>query len=265
MGFRGVLGHEFVGQTETGQRVVAEINNSCGTCPTCLAGMGHHCPRRTVLGILNHDGAMADIVMVPSRNIHAIPDHVDDHEAIFIEPLAAAFRISEQLPISVGARVAVLGDGKLGILCAKVMNLSGAKVDLIGKHSQKLVLAGDSVQTHLVDQVDRLAKSFDIVIDATGSPTGLATAMTLVRPLGTIILKTTVAGEYLTNLAPIVIDEIHIIGSRCGPFPRAIEALSRHEIDVLPLIECELPLEEVDEAFRLAGTKGKRKVLLRVK
>ncbi len=265
MGFRGILGHEFVGTTDSGRRVVAEINNACRTCPTCLNGSVHHCPHRSVLGILNHDGAMADIVMVPSVNLHEIPASIDDRQAVFIEPLAAAFRIAEQVPTSRGDRVAVLGDGKLGLLCAWVLRLTGASIHLVGKHPMKLAMAGAAIEPILLDQCMSDAKSFDVVVDATGSPTGFSTALGLVKPQGTVVLKTTVAGDYFTNLAPVVIDELKVIGSRCGPFPKAIEALVNRQVDVLPLIEAEYPLEEAEEAFRRASTRGARKVLLRIR
>jgi threonine dehydrogenase-like Zn-dependent dehydrogenase len=264
MGFRGVLGHEFVGETETGQRLTAEINNACLTCATCQAGRPGHCPHRTVLGILNHDGAMAEHVCVPRSNLHPIPDELDDREAVFIEPLAAAFRITEQVELGPDTRLAVVGDGKLGILCAQVCRLSGAQVWLIGKHPEKLALAGDDVEKQVLDGADTMSRSFDVVVDCTGSPTGLPTALGLVRPCGTVVLKTTIAAPYSINLAPIVIDEVRIIGSRCGPFPKAISALREKRINVLPLIGGEFALDDAEAAFKAAGAKGARKVLLRV-
>lgn len=264
MGFQGILGHEFVGETSEGLRVTAEINNSCHACPTCQHGQAQHCPSRTVLGILRHDGAMADYVAVPGRNLHRVPDQIDDRRAIFIEPLAAAFRFIEQVEAGPGTRVAVVGDGKLGQLCARVAILSGASVTLVGKHPEKLALAGDEVATCLLDAIGPLGHPFDVVVDATGSPSGLPTALALVRPCGTVVLKTTVAGNHDLSLAPVVIDEVRIIGSRCGPFPRAIEALARGEVDVLPLIEAEFPLDDAEAAFLAAAGAGARKVILRV-
>ena len=264
MGFRGVLGHEFVGETVDGRRVTAEINNACHRCPTCRAGRPNHCPDRTVLGILNHDGAMADLVTVPARNLHAIPDAIDDRTAVFIEPLAAAFRITEQIPLGPGARVAVLGDGKLGTLCAWVARLTGAETHLIGKHPDKLALAGEGISTHALEAASGLAKSFDVVADCTGSRTGLPTALGLVRPCGTLVLKTTVAGDYNADLAPVVIDEVRVVGSRCGPFPKAIEALAGGSIDVRPLIGAIYPLDDAEAAFRAASERGARKILLNV-
>jgi threonine dehydrogenase-like Zn-dependent dehydrogenase len=264
MGYRGVLGHEFVGQTESGQRVTAEINHACHACPTCLAGQPGHCPNRTVLGILNHDGAMADFVCVPERNLHAVPEALEDREAVFIEPLAAAFRITEQVELGPDTRLAVLGDGKLGLLCTWVARLSAAEVHLVGKHPEKLAWAGAGVVTHQLDELATLTRRFDLVVDATGSPSGLPTALRLVRPRGTVVLKTTVAGPFTTDLAPIVIDEIRVIGSRCGPFPKAIAALVDRLVDVHPLIAAEFPLDDAEEAFRAAGRKGVGKVLIRV-
>ncbi len=264
MGFRGVLGHEFVAAAPDGRRVTAEINNSCHHCPTCLAGRPQHCPQRTVLGIFKHDGAMADRVAVPARNLHDIPDSIDDHQAVFIEPLAAAFRITQQIDLQAGQTVAVLGDGKLGTLCAWVAQRTGANVHLIGKHPAKLAMAGPGISTHTLDEAGPLGHSFDVVADCTGSKSGLGTALSLVRPCGTVILKTTVAGEYTADLAPIVIDEIRLIGSRCGPFPEAIAALATGRIDVRPLLGAVYSLDEAEDAFRAAATKGARKIIMTV-
>jgi threonine dehydrogenase-like Zn-dependent dehydrogenase len=264
MGFRGLLGHEFIGLTEAGQRVTAEINNSCHACPTCLAGRANHCPNRTVLGILGHDGAMADLVCVPERNLHAIPDTLEDREAVFVEPLAAAFRIPEQVEIGPGVSVTIVGDGKLGLLCAWVARSLGAEVTLVGKHEDKLRLAGDSIQPILLEAIGLAARNQDLVVDCTGSSSGFETALKLVRPCGTVILKTTVAGPHALSLAPIVIDEVRVLGSRCGPFPKAIAALENRAIDVRPLIEAEFPLDQAEEAFEAASRKGARKVILNV-
>jgi threonine dehydrogenase-like Zn-dependent dehydrogenase len=264
MGFRGILGHEFVGQTDSGRRVTAEINAACHACPTCRAGRPGHCPHRTVLGILHHDGAMAEIVRVPRRNLHGIPDALEDREAVFVEPLAAAFRVAEQVDLGPDIRLAVVGDGKLGLLCAWVARLEGARVDLIGKHPAKLALAGEGIATHSLEAASAPGHAFDVVVDATGSPTGLPTALGLVRPCGTIVLKTTIAGTYGVDLAPIVVDEIRVVGSRCGPFPRAIAALERRQIDVRPLIGAEFDLDDAEAAFRAAAAPGARKVVIRV-
>jgi threonine dehydrogenase-like Zn-dependent dehydrogenase len=264
LGFRGVLGHEFVGQTEEGQRVTAEINNACRTCPVCLEGRPQHCPNRSVLGILGRDGAMAEYVRVPSVNLHVIPDDLDDRVAVFVEPLAAAFRITEQVELGPDVRMAILGDGKLGLLCAWVARLTGAGVTLVGKHPAKLALAGEGIATRSLDEAATLGKSFDVVADCTGSHSGLPSALALVKPCGTVVLKTTVAGPYTADLAGIVIDEVRVVGSRCGPFPKAIAALADRLVDVRPLIGAEYPLDRAEEAFRAASEKGARKVLIHV-
>lgn len=263
--FRGVLGHEFLGRTVDGRRVTAEINHACHLCETCRAGLSQHCPNRTVLGILGHDGAMAERVRVPQQNLHDVPDSIDDFQAVFIEPLAAAFRITEQIALGPAVRFAVLGDGKLGTLCAWVARLSGAQVHLVGKHPEKLGLAGEGIRTHLLGDSSDIGRMFDVVADCTGSPSGLFTALTLVRPCGTIVLKTTVAGAYEIDLSHVVIDEVRVIGSRCGPFPKAIAALADGLVDVRPLIDAVYPLARAEEAFRAAARKGARKVLIEVK
>jgi threonine dehydrogenase-like Zn-dependent dehydrogenase len=263
MGYCGILGHEFVGQAADGRRVTAEINAACHACPTCRAGRPGHCPHRTVLGILGRDGAMADLVRVPRRNLHEVPDTLEDAEAVFIEPLAAAFRVVEQVEVGPGVLLAVVGDGKLGLLCAWVARLEGARVALIGKHPARMALAGDGIATHTREAAGALDRACDVVVDATGSPTGLSTALGLVRPCGTIVLKTTIAGPHAANLAPIVIDEVRLIGSRCGPFPRAIAALGRRAIDVRPLIGAEFALDDAEDAFRAAAAPGARKIILR--
>lgn len=262
MGFQGILGHEFVATDPEGRRVTAEINNACRSCAVCLAGYFGHCPNRTVLGILRHDGAMADRVAVPAANIHVIPDSIEDLDAVFIEPLSAAFRITEQVPLGPDVAFAVVGDGKLGLLCAWVARSRGARVTLIGKHLEKLKLAGEGIETILLDDLRNSRRRFPIVADCTGSPTGLSTALSLVEPLGTVVLKTTIAGEHTLNLAAIVIDEVKVIGSRCGPFPKAIQALADKTIDVRPLIGEVQPLDNAEEAFRRAGSRGARKVIL---
>ena len=204
---------------------------------------------------------MADWVSVPTSNLHAIPDTIDNHEAVFIEPLAAAFRIREQIAFGSKDRVAVVGDGKLGMLCAWVLR-EVARVTLIGKHPDKLKLAGEGIETRTVESEG--TRGFDVVVDATGNPSGFATALGLVRAEGTIVLKTTIAGHHEMSLAPIVIDEVKVIGSRCGPFAPAIEALAKRRIDVRPLIGAEFSLDDAEEAFRVAGAKGTKKVLLRM-
>jgi threonine dehydrogenase-like Zn-dependent dehydrogenase len=207
---------------------------------------------------------MADWVCVPEGSIHPIPDSVDDLRAVFIEPLAAAFRILEQVVLEGGSRVAVVGDGKLGILCAWVLRLAGGEVHLFGKHALKMSMVGEGIATHRASECEGFAKSFAVVVEATGSPTGLPVAMRLVAACGTIVLKTTMASQHELDLAPLVIDEVRVLGSRCGPFGRAIEALERGEVDPTPLIGGIYPLERAAEAFEAAQQPGARKILLRV-
>ena len=264
MNFKGILGHEFVGRTVEGRRVTAEINNACDSCMTCLAGLPHHCPNRSVLGILNHDGAMADRVTVPERNMHFVPDSISDQEAVFIEPLAAAFRITEQVHFTPATKVTVVGDGKLGLLSAWVLRLHGATVTLVGKHPEKLALAGEGIATCRLVEAGSFDRSQDVVVDCTGSTGGFETALKLVHPCGTVVLKTTVAGTHSLSLAPIVIDEVRVIGSRCGPFPPAIAALQSKRIDVRPLIDEVFSLDDAEKGFRAATRPGARKILLQV-
>jgi threonine dehydrogenase-like Zn-dependent dehydrogenase len=268
MGFRGVLGHEFVGIAESGpmagQRVVGEINCACWTCATCRMGLPTHCPNRTVLGILNHDGAFADLIAVPQQNLHAVPDALSDDVAVFTEPVAAAFQIPVQVTIRPQDRVAVLGDGRLGNLCGQVLARLSDHVLVIGKHPEKLaILASMGVATRLLsDSMDE--RAWDIVVDCTGSESGLPTALKLVRPRGTIVLKTTVAGQQTLAWAPFVIDEVTLIGSRCGPFDRALAALEQGHVRVEPLIADRFDLSRGLDALERAQTKGILKVLLDV-
>lgn len=268
MGFQGVPGHEFVGIAETGpwsgRRVVGEINCSCGTCSDCRAGRQNHCPHRTVLGILNRDGAFADHVVLPMENLHPVPETVSDVEAVFTEPLAAAFQIPAQLALRPEQEVIVLGDGRLGNLCSQVLRLSGCRVTVVGKHERKLALFTRMGIPNVHLENLEVERSADLVVDCTGSPTGLPLALRLVRPRGTIVLKTTVAGEQTLALAPIVIDEVTIVGSRCGPFERALQALERQEIDVTSLVDGLLPLEQAVAAFERARTELVLKLLLAV-
>jgi len=265
MGFQGVLGHEFVGVDENGERYTAEINNACRHCEWCARGLETHCPNRSVLGIFKHDGAMAERVAVPKANLHMIPDSISDHSAVFIEPLAAAFQILEQLTVFRGDRVAVLGDGKLGVLCAWVLRTASEDVTLIGKHDKKLAMVGrDVTKLRLESALAGHLKAYDIVVDATGNASGLETASQLCRPRGTIVLKTTIAGSHQLNLAPLVIDEITLIGSRCGPFPKAIAALEADMFPVENLIEAVYTLDQAEKAFEHARQKGAAKVILEV-
>jgi threonine dehydrogenase-like Zn-dependent dehydrogenase len=266
MGFAGVLGHEFVGVAESGplagKRVVGEINCSCFECETCRSGLPTHCPNRSVIGILNHDGAFAELVAVPQKNLHAVPDSMSTDVAVFVEPVAAAFQILRQQLVRPRQTVVVLGDGRLGNLCAQVLHRFGCRVTVVGKHAQKLaVLDSMDIDTVLLSDA-RPNRDLDIVVDCTGSPAGLPTAMQFVRPWGTIILKTTVAGEQTLAMAPIVIDEVSVIGSRCGPFPDAIAALNTGQVQVEPLISARFPLRQGVEALHTTASQPVLKILL---
>lgn len=266
--FRGVLGHEFVGIALSGalegRRVVGEINCACGTCAICQAGRPGHCATRSVLGILDHDGAFADLVAVPERNLHAVPDGVPTDAAVFTEPLAAAFQIPSQIDIAQDDRIIVLGDGRLGNLCAQVLASLSDHVLVIGKHAEKLgVLEALGIETRLL--ADRPQnRDADIVVDCTGSESGLTTALELVRPRGTIVLKTTIAGTQTLSLAPVVVDEVTIVGSRCGPFDRALDALAGGLVEVEPLISHRFDLGDAVQALQVAAQPPVIKVLLRI-
>jgi threonine dehydrogenase-like Zn-dependent dehydrogenase len=270
MGFSGIPGHEFVGVVEEsvdrdliGKGVVGEINISCGSCEFCLRSMQNHCPERSVLGILKRDGVFAELVTIPKNNIHIIPDTVTDEEAVFVEPLAAAFRILEQVDIKPDDRVCVLGDGKLGLLIGQVISLTGCDLIVVGKHSEKLsILKSRGVSTLLLPEFDR--KGFDIVIDSTGSSLGITMALDIVRSGGTVILKTTVVEKGAIDLNRIVVNEIKVLGSRCGPFGRAIEALEAKSVDVMPLISRVFPLDDAIEAFEYAARGNVLKVILKI-
>ena len=268
MGFSGVLGHEFVGIAEegpfAGRRVVGEINCNCRRCATCLAGRPTHCPHRTTIGIAGHDGAFADYVAVPQHNLHLVPDALPTDVAVFAEPVAAAFQIPCQLSLNRTDRVVVLGDGRLGNLCAQVLAGICDPVVVAGKHPEKLALLDAlGIETVLVADLPS-DRSVDVVVDCTGSDTGLPTALGIVRPRGTIVLKTTVAGTQRIPWAPIVIDEVTIVGSRCGPFDRALEALEAGSVSVLPLISKRFDLSDGVSALDAAKRRGVLKVLIDV-
>lgn len=268
MGFRGVPGHEFVGVAQggkyKGKRVTAEINCGCGKCELCVGGMANHCPNRTVVGILGRDGAFADYVRVQERNVHALPDELGDDEAVFVEPLAAAFQVPRQVPLERRHKVLVLGDGKLGNLVAQVVKLYGCQVMVVGKHERKLQLVERlGIPAERLDEFRR-RRAHDIVVDCTGREGGLAAAMEFVRPRGTIVLKTTVAGPHSVNLAPIVVDEVTVVGSRCGPFGTAIDALRSKKVQVLPLVDEIYRLEDAAGALEAAREPERLKVLLAV-
>lgn len=266
-GFRGVLGHEFVGTALAGafegRRVVGEINCSCWTCDTCtIAGHPGHCPHRTVIGIVGRDGAFADLVAVPERNLYPVPDAIDDDTAVFTEPVAAAFQIPTQLEIRRDQRIIVLGDGRLGNLCAQVLAGISDHVVVVGKHRHKLAaLEALGIETRLLADTDE-RRFADIVVDCTGSPTGLPTALGLVRPRGTVVLKTTIADDHRMLLAPVVVDEVTIVGSRCGPFDRALDALEHGLVDVSALISDRYPLADGVRALERAREPGVLKILI---
>jgi threonine dehydrogenase-like Zn-dependent dehydrogenase len=271
-GFRGTLGHEFVGEVlaapgrpeMVGRRVVGEINAGCGACALCRGGDPRHCAGRTVLGIVGRDGAHAERLALPVENLLLVPETVSDEEAVFAEPLAAAFGILERTPVEAGTRVAVIGDGKLGLLCAQAVATVGAEVVAIGRHAEKLaLLARRGIGVRLADATADLARDFDVVIEASGAESGFRRALTLVRPRGVIVLKSTFHGEPPLAAWPIVVDEIAVVGSRCGRFAPALEALARGAVDVLGLVQEELPLAAGVAALAKAGAKGARKILLR--
>ncbi|MEZ4652985.1 MAG: alcohol dehydrogenase catalytic domain-containing protein [Candidatus Eisenbacteria bacterium] len=266
-----------------GDRVVGEINLPCRVCETCRAGRGNHCPDRTVLGILGKDGVFASHVTLPIANLHRVADEIDDRRAAFVEPLAAALQIQQQVAIDRNARVLVIGDGRLGLLCALTLVRVAGAVHLIGHHARKLRIASDAgVRTHLRStespdsnrpsqapgavtaggsEVGDVPGSFDVVVEATGSPAGWDLAVSSVRPRGTVVLKTTTHAARPWNPAPLVIDEITVVGSRCGPFGGALEWLSRGWIDPLPLLEEEAPFSDAEAALHRAG-EGRLKVQL---
>ncbi len=273
-GFRGTLGHEFVGRVVqspdsklVGSRVVGEINAGCGRCDLCLARDSRHCAQRTVLGIHGRDGAFAEFLSLPTRNLSAIPESLKDEEAVFVEPLAAACNIVEQIEFRKTDRAAVLGDGKLAQLIARVLARTGADITVIGKHEDKLDLASRAgVNTLRVDEVRAdHHHQYEVVVEASGSPSGLPLAINLVRPRGTVVLKTTHHSETSLAMSEIVVNEITLVGSRCGRFGPAIELLAGGHIDVDPLISTRFPLKEGIAAFDKAAARDSLKVLLEIK
>lgn len=287
MNFRGVLGHEFVGRVVgcqdrswLGQRVVGEINAACRSCAACVRGDESHCPNRTTLGIDRRDGAMAELFSLPTSCLHIVSERLPDEVAVFAEPVAAALEILEQSHIRPTERVAVVGDGKLGILCAQALRLPGCAVTLVGRHPERWSWLNDlGIETIHVDDVERdqpatksqhlpaaaylpQRASFDVVVDCTGNPSGLAVARSLVRPRGRLVLKSTFAADSAFNLSLLVVDEIQLVGSRCGPFDAALRALEGNLIQTAPLIADRLSLRDGLRAFRAA--ERRLKVLLEV-
>lgn len=269
--FQGTIGHEFVGVVEraddakhlVGKRVVGEINAGCGVCERCVFGDSRHCPNRTVLGIIGRDGAHAEFLTLPARNLLAVPEEVSDEQAVFVEPLAAALGITEQVEIFPETKVAVIGDGKLGILCAQSLALKSEKVTLIGKHREKLSFAEKrNIETLLLESASKLNKGFDIVVEASGAESGFSTALDLIKPLGKLVLKSTFHGTPKWEAWRVVVDEITIVGSRCGRFEPALDILRKGAIDVESLVSEEFSLAEGAAAMKQAAQKGVMKVLL---
>ena len=273
-------GHEFVGTVVeaddprwTGRRVVADINAGCGACDDCRTGMGHHCTARTVLGIAGRSGAFAELLTVPERCLVHVPDGVDDERAVFAEPLAAALHVLDDVrpardardarDAALPSRAVVLGDGKLGILIAQALVSQGIATTLVGRHAHKLAIArAAGVETFLEADLPETRRGSPLVVEATGSEGGLATALALVAPKGTVVLKTTVAAKLTVDLAPLVIHVVRLVGSRCGDLKRAVDVLARGEVDPRPLVEARYPLARADEALAHAARRGARKILI---
>ncbi len=272
MGYKGVLGHEFVGVVEEindvnksllGKRVVGEINNGCENCEMCNRGLQRHCTNRQTLGIWQKDGCFAEYLSWPVKDLLEIPDNVADEQAVFVEPLAAGLEILEQLHIQPIEKLVILGDGKLGLTTALALNASNIDVLLVGKHQNKLDIAkNQGVKTKLLSDLE-IKKEWDFVVEATGSISGFETALALTKPRGTLVLKSTVAASKEFNLAPIVIDEIRVQGSRCGRFAPALRLLESKKVDFSPLISGTYSIDKALEAFEKNKEKGTLKVLLK--
>jgi threonine dehydrogenase-like Zn-dependent dehydrogenase len=270
-GFHGTIGHEFVGVVEecpdrslVGHRVVGEINAGCGKCELCIAGDPRHCPSRTVLGIVGRDGAHAEYLQLPVANLLTVSSRIPDEHAVFVEPLAAACAIMERVSISRQTRLAVIGDGKLGLLCAQTLALAGAHLLLVGKHSEKLLIAERlGIETAMPAEAEKRAREFDVVVEASGAAEGFALALKLLQPRGTLVLKSTFHGTTEINAAQIVVDEISIVGSRCGRFAPALDLLKKGAIELDSMISEEYPLSKAMFALDRAKEKGVLKVLLR--
>lgn len=266
--FSGIPGHEFVGVVEeapdsswVGQRVTGTINLGCGECEMCLGSGPEHCLQRRVLGIAQKDGVFADYVTLPLENLVPVPESLSDEDAVFVEPLAAAVRIREQVKVKPTARVAVVGPGRLGLLVAQVLNLAGTVVTVLGRSESSLQLPRElGLQSGLVDAA--ADSSFDMVVEATGNDQGLAHALRLVRSLGMLIMKSTFHGAATVDLTKLVVDEITVVGSRCGPFEPALRLLAQQAVAVRPLIDGRYPLREAEKAMEHAARPGVRKILL---
>ena len=273
MNFRGVPGHEFVGVVAgpeahplLGCRVVGEINCGCGNCPWCAGGMERHCPERSVLGILDRPGAFAEYTCLPSRNLHPVSDAVGDEAAVFCEPLAACFEVIEQFPEIVEREVLVIGDGRLGLLQTQVLHTAGARVGLLGRHPEKMALLASleiPVWSDPAQAVCSEGEKWPVVVEATGSAEGFSLAVSKTKPRGVLVLKSTVASEARLNLSAVVVDEITVLGSRCGPFAPAIRALETGAIRTSSMVHGCFALRNAPEAFEKDREKGIIKVLLR--
>jgi alcohol dehydrogenase len=269
-GFTGTPGHEFVGEVVAsdsphlvGRRVVGEINLACERCEWCRRGLGRHCPTRKVLGIVGHPGSFREFITLPDNNLHVIPAAIDDEAAVFIEPLAAACEILDQVQLPADSEVAVLGDGKLGLLVGQVLRATGHRVRQFGRHKSKLQIAERAgVSTEIAGKRMPLA-AFDWVVDATGSAGGLRQAIQMTRPRGTVVMKSTVHGHVRLDTAPVIVNEITLVGSRCGRFEPAMNLLASGLVRVMDMVSEELPLSQAPGALRLAQRRGVLKVLLR--
>jgi 2-desacetyl-2-hydroxyethyl bacteriochlorophyllide A dehydrogenase len=269
-GFRGIPGHEFVGEVTDaadaswiGKRVAGEINLACGKCEWCAKGLGRHCPQRTVLGIVKHPGAFREYLTLLVSNLHRVPESIPTEHAVFIEPVAAACEILDQIKIAKQEPVAVLGDGKLGLLIAQVLHAHGARVQMFGRHREKLRIAERAGVTTELAGKKLPERRFPIVVDATGSAEGLREAISMTVPRGTVVMKSTVHGLVPIDTAPAIVNEITLVGSRCGRFEPALKLLASGKVRVEDLISEEFPLDRAPEAFERAATKGVLKVLLR--
>jgi threonine dehydrogenase-like Zn-dependent dehydrogenase len=267
--YTGVLGHEFVGVVErgadglAGRRVVGEINAVCGECTACRAGRRTHCERRTVLGIVNRHGAFAEYLVLPPENLHIVPDTVSTDAAVFAEPLAAALEIQEQIRIAPDDRVLVVGDGKLGQLVAQTLALTGCRLAVVGRHGPKLaLLAARGIATVAAEAVS--PGSFDVAVECTGNHLGFGLAQRALRPRGTLVMKSTYAGALTFDASAVVVNELTLVGSRCGPFDKALALLEAGQVDVVPLIQARYPLERALDAFDHAQRPGTMKVLFEV-
>ena len=268
-GFSGTAGHEFAGEVVEadniellGRRVVGEINLACRKCEWCRRGLGRHCPNRSVLGIVKHPGAFREFLTLPEANLHVLPDSISNEEAVFIEPLAAACEILDQGNIAEGAGVAVLGDGKLGLLVAQVLHAHRINVHLFGRHREKLRIAEDAGVEVELTKTKLPTAAYDWIVEATGTADGLRHAIQMTRPRGSVFMKSTIHGRVAIDTASVIVNEITLIGSRCGRFEPALDLMRARKINVRGMISERLPLSEASRAFRKAASRGALKVIL---